>query len=272
MAVSFGKNSDRRRRRRRLTGADACLIAAKMATIGASPRDPLVLTHDPAARPNERSFNPYDMNGGTVLAIAGADFTIVAADTRMTSGMSIVSRNQSKVYKMGTDVVLASGGFRGDILTLQKILKAQMTQYEHKHGEGMKVHAIARDLSNTLYGRRFFPYYTWNLLGGLDMNGEGTVYTYDPVGNYERVRVSCSGTAEPIIQPLLDNQFERQHQSMGSKPPVLSIDLSLDDTLDLVKDAFCSAGQRDTLTGDTVEICIITKAGVRVETFAINHD
>ena len=54
------------------------------------------------------------------------------------------------------------------------------------------------------------------------------MYTYDPVGNYERVRVSCAGSGESLIQPLLDNQLERQHQN-APKPPTLHIDLELDD-------------------------------------------
>lgn len=35
--------------------------------------------------------------------------------------------------------VLATGGFRGDISTLQKLLRAKLVEYEHKHGEPMKV-------------------------------------------------------------------------------------------------------------------------------------
>eukprot|EP00965_Chrysotila_dentata_P138794 4590578-Pleurochrysis_carterae.AAC.1 len=69
------------------------------------------------------------------------------------------------------DTVLATAGFRGDITTLQKLLRAKLTEYEQQHGEPMKVHAVAQMLANTLYGRRFFPYYTWNVLAGLDENG-----------------------------------------------------------------------------------------------------
>jgi 20S proteasome subunit beta 6 len=222
--------------------------------------------------PLQARFYPYDYNGGTVLAVAGKDFSIVAGDTRMSTGFSIKSRNVTKIYTINQKTVLGTGGFRGDITTLQKILRAKVTQYEHKHNEKILPHAVAQDLANTLYGRRFFPYYTWNVLAGLDQDGVGVVYTYDPVGNYERVRVSVTGSGESLIQPLLDNQLERQHQALGAKPPPLHIDLELDDAIDLVKDAFVSAGERDIRTGDSVEICVITSAGVRIETHPLNPD
>merc|ERR1719326_661462 len=187
----------------------------------------------------------------------------------MSTGFSIMSRNVSKIYQINSKTVLGTGGFRGDITTLQKLLRAKVTQYEHRHGETMKPHAAAQMLANTLYGRRFFPYYTWNVVAGLDEQGVGVVYSYDPVGNYERVRVSVTGSGESLIQPLLDNQLERQHQALGAKPPTLHIDLELDDAIDLVKDAFVSAGERDIRTGDSVEICVITSACVQIHTYPL---
>merc|ERR1719408_1170911 len=233
---------------------------------------PLQLGTSSASAPIQARFYPYDYNGGTVLAVAGKDFSIVAGDTRMSTGFNIKSRNVSKIFQINSKTVLGTGGFRGDITTLQKLLTAKSTRYEHQHGETMLPHAVAQSLANTLYGRRFFPYYTWNVLAGLDENGVGVVYSYDPVGNYERVRVSVTGSGESLIQPLLDNQLERQHQSLGAKPPPLHIDLELDDAIDLVKDAFVSAGERDIRTGDAVEICVITTTGTRIESHPLNVD
>merc|ERR1719163_2649000 len=181
----------------------------------------------------------------------------------MSTGFNIKSRHVSKIYTINQKTVLGTGGFRGDITTLQKLLRAKVTQYEHQHGEAILPHAVAQSLANTLYGRRFFPYYTWNVLAGIDHDGVGAVYSYDPVGNYERVRVSVTGSGESLIQPLLDNQLERQHQQLAAKPPPLHVDLSVDATVDLVKDAFVSASERDIRTGDSVEICIITKDGIK---------
>lgn len=35
----------------------------------------------------------------------------------------------------------------------------------------MSAPALAQMLSTMLYGKRFFPYFVWNTLGGLDENG-----------------------------------------------------------------------------------------------------
>lgn len=70
----------------------------------------------------------------------------------------------------------------------------------------MSTEAIAQMIAVTLYGRRFFPYYTFNIVGGLDREGKGAVYSYDPVGSYEREGYRAGGSAASLIQPFLDNQ------------------------------------------------------------------
>jgi 20S proteasome subunit beta 6 len=66
--------------------------------------------------------------------------------------------------------------------------------YKHNHRKPISCEAMAQRLSNTLYYKRFFPYYTFNLIAGLDVHGVGAVFTYDAVGSYERTGFSVQGT------------------------------------------------------------------------------
>ena len=52
------------------------------------------------AHPQQRQFNPYTDNGGTILAIAGADFSVIAGDTRQSEGYSIQTRYAPKVFRL----------------------------------------------------------------------------------------------------------------------------------------------------------------------------
>lgn len=49
------------------------------------------------------------------------------------------------------------------------LLLSQM--YKHSNNKTMTSGAIAAMLSTILYGRRFFPYYVYNIIGGLDEEG-----------------------------------------------------------------------------------------------------
>lgn len=48
----------------------------------------------------------YDDNGGTVLAVAGNDYCIVAGSKRLSTGYSILTRNQSKILQLCVSSVL----------------------------------------------------------------------------------------------------------------------------------------------------------------------
>ncbi|CAI7884565.1 unnamed protein product [Closterium sp. NIES-54] len=72
----------------------------------------------------------------------------------------------------------------------------------------MGCEAMAQLLANTLYYKRFFPYYTFNALAGLDANGVGCVYGYDAVGSHERLGYVVHGTGQQLVVPVLDSQLK----------------------------------------------------------------
>ncbi len=69
-------------------------------------------------------------------------------------------------------LVILSPGFQADARTLHKVLQQRYIQYQFNHSRPMSVAACAQLLGNTLYYKRFFPYYTFNICAGLDEQGE----------------------------------------------------------------------------------------------------
>ncbi|ORX98201.1 Psmb1-prov protein [Basidiobolus meristosporus CBS 931.73] len=222
---------------------------------------------NPLQAPIEHKYSPYTDNGGTSLAIAGKDYCVIAADTRQSEGYMINSRYVPKAYQITNKVVIATNGFHADGLALVKRIKQRIEWYKHAHDKEMSIGAIAQMVSIILYSKRFFPYYTFILLGGLDEQGVGAVYSFDPVGSYERESHRAGGSASSLIQPFLDNQvgFKNQQNVTDRNIPV-------ERAVKLAQDAFTSATERDIHTGDFLDLFVVTSAGVQIETVPLKKD
>lgn len=136
--------------------------------------------------------------------------------------------------------------------------------------------------------------------------GRGAVYSFDPVGSYQRNTYKAGGSASAMLQPLLDNQVNDTHWlydlfmssvmqtyhgsnqvTVQTKYPCLfvlaqigfknmegvqHVPLTQEKAVQLVKDVFISAAERDVYTGDALQICIITKEGIKDETIPLRKD
>ncbi|CAE8734989.1 unnamed protein product [Polarella glacialis] len=216
--------------------------------------------------PIEHKWSPYADNGGTCLGVSGEDYVVVAADTRLSSGYRIHTRNCSKVTQLTDKCVIASCGMKSDAITLHKHLKAKIVMYEHQHRKQPSVTAIAQMLSTTLYYKRFFPYYTFNVLCGVDHEGKGATYHYDAIGSFERCPYTTSGSGSKLVMGVLDAQIDRENQTASADP------LTKQDIVELCKDVLSSVGERDIFTGDGGEIFIIDAGGVSKINFELKKD
>ncbi|KAL9099939.1 MAG: hypothetical protein Q9163_004621 [Psora crenata] len=239
-----------------------------------------------AAGNKEHSFYPYADNGGSTLGITGDDFTILAGDTRSTSGYSINSRYTPKVYKIGGDdstgdgahMLLSVVGFAADGVALQQRLNTIVKMYKYQHGKKITVKACAQRLATILYGKRFFPYYVQAILGGLDEEGKGALYNYDPAGSYEREQCRAAGAAASLIMPFLDNQvnFKNRHIPGSGEGHNLqaerAVPLPRQHVEQLVRDAFTSATERHIEVGDGLQMLVITREGIEEYYYPLKRD
>jgi 20S proteasome subunit beta 6 len=183
-----------------------------------------------------------------------------------------------KLFRIGADdpacrIVLSVVGFAADGHALHERLDTFVKMYRYRHGRTISVKACAQRLSTILYAKRFFPYYVHAILAGVDPEadgGKGALYSYDPVGSYEREQCRAAGAAASLIMPFLDNQVNYKNQYVPAtgdgagheleQRPVE--ELGLETVKALVRDAFTSAVERHIEVGDGLQMMIITKEGI----------
>ncbi|ENH60717.1 Proteasome component C5 [Fusarium oxysporum f. sp. cubense race 1] len=192
----------------------------------------------------------------------------------------INSRMSPKVFRIGgttasqedATLVLSVVGFAADGEALRDHLDTICKIYRYRHGKPMTVNACAKRLSTVLYSKRFFPYYSHAMLGGLDEEGRGAVYSYDPVGSYEREQCRAGGAAGSLIMPFLDNQVNFKNQYIPGSGEGHELKererrpLTRTEVETVVKDAFDGAVERHIEVGDNLQMLIITADGIE-ETF-----
>merc|ERR1719492_723805 len=117
-----------------------------------------------------------------------------------------------------------------------------------------------------LYYKRFFPYYTFNVLAGIDDDGAGAVYHYDAIGSFERVPYTTSGSGSSLVMSVLDCQIQKLNQTVATP------ELDKQAIIELCKDVLSSVGERDIYTGDFGEIFVIDPGGITSAKFELKLD
>ncbi|KAJ1852044.1 Proteasome subunit beta type-6 [Coemansia sp. RSA 1822] len=223
---------------------------------------------EPISAHGHSHWNPYANTNGTSLAIAGEDFVLVASDTRQSDGYSINTRYDSKAFELSNSSVLAISICSADGKRLHEVLEQRAQVYYHKHDKHIGTQALAQLLSNTLYGRRMFPYYVFPILAGIGPDGRGVAYSYDALGNMKDVTHIAYGSASALVQPFLDNQVGHLNQRGAD----LDARLDREQARKVAIDAFTGATERDIYTGDWLEIYIVDANGVHKEVRELKHD
>ena len=152
---------------------------------------------------------------------------------------------------------------------LRERLDTAMKMYYHQHNKKMSLEACAQRLSHLLYAKRFFPFYVTCILGGLDKEGKGAIYSYDPVGSYERESCRAAGAASSLIMPFLDNQVKKQNVYIPGSgtghdlKEQVAEPLAKNDALQLIEDVFSGAVERHIEVGDGLQMMVIAKDGIQ---------
>jgi len=106
-------------------------------------------------------------------------------------------------------VWIASTGCSTDCTALKSTIQSELTAATYfGHSKSNDARQVANLLSQFLYLRRGFPFYSFCVVSGMSNDGRGGVaYCYDAIGSYEQVAVATGGTGRHLLQPILDQTF-----------------------------------------------------------------
>lgn len=196
--------------------------------------------------PQQQQFIP----GATTVGVICPEGVILASEKRVSYGSFVMSRSGKKVFKITNNIGAACAGLVADMQILVREVGAYSKLFYLEAGRPISVRAVAKIMSNLLFGRRLFPYITQTIIGGVDDEGP-KIYILDILGSLIPDKYAAVGSGAEIAVGVLEERYRD--------------DLSLNEAKDLVIRSIKSAISRDAISGDGVDILIITKDGMKEE-------
>ncbi len=183
--------------------------------------------------------------GTTTVGIVFKDGVVLATERRATMGNMIASKKAKKVYQIADRIGMTTAGGVGDAQQLARLMQVECSLYEIRRGRPMTVGAAATLLSNVLNQNRMYPFYVQLLVGGFDKNG-ASVYSVDALGGASLEEdIVATGSGSPFAYGVLEDRFTK--------------DMSEEEAVDIAKRALKSAMRRDSASGESICIVVITK-------------
>lgn len=184
--------------------------------------------------------------GACGVAIKCKDGVVLGNDRRATWGYTVTNKSTKKLFKITDYIGIAAYGLIGDFQILVKIMKAQANLYKLETGERISTKSMGKLVSNYLYSRKMFPLLTNLIIAGVDKDGP-KLYTLDAIGSLMPDDYGTAGTGMLLSIGILEAEY---------KP-----DMTIDEGEKLVEKAIKNSIKRDAMSGNGIDLLIITKDG-----------
>ncbi len=183
--------------------------------------------------------------GTTILGIVCKDGVVMAADRRTSIGHNLIMHKDSEKVKTINDYLVFSGcGSATETQKVSKLLGAELRLKELKSKKRPTIQQSASLLSNIQVSESAF------ILAGVDE--DGTASLYEITGGYlKNIKdyTASLGSGMPYVLGLLERQYKKG--------------IHIEEGIELAKESLKSSTQRDTASGNGIDIFTITKDGIK---------
>jgi proteasome beta subunit len=193
------------------------------------------------------------MPGATAVGITYQDGIVLAAEKRISYGNFVVNKNTKKIFTITDQVASACAGMVADmqVLTRQVGALAKIRKLETRRD--MATNSVAKLMSVIMFERRYFPLLTQVIVGGVQTTPE--IYTLDPLGSLLPDNYASVGTGAEMALGIMDAEYKKNMSGDTSKKLAIK--------------AVKSSIQRDSASGDGIDVLTITKKGIEEESLGL---
>ncbi|MGV8086145.1 MAG: proteasome subunit beta [Candidatus Woesearchaeota archaeon] len=189
--------------------------------------------------------------GTTTLGLVCKDGAILAADNRATAGHFIARKDVEKVVAINDNIAVTTAGSVSDIQMFVKLFRAELKLKSIKTGRIVTVKEAANFAARICYdnARQYFPSMAHLIVAGFDNTGS-KIYEVDIDGCMLDVKDYVStGSGSILVYGILENSYK---DNIGVK-----------EGEELAVKAISSAIQRDSGSGNGIDVLVITKTGMK---------
>lgn len=192
--------------------------------------------------------------GTTIIGIVCKDGVIMASDRRATAGNIIMSKNTEKAVQINDYLVVSGTGNASDIEMQKKVIAAELRLKELRAKKRPSVKEAANFIAMLTYKNirqpTMIPSIVGTLVAGLNVDGTTELYTIEPAGTAFKVEDYDAnfGSGMPYVLGLLERQYNKN--------------LTIEKGVELAVEALKSSTQRDTASGNGIDVFTITKKGI----------
>ena len=194
------------------------------------------------------------LQGATVVGLICKDGVVLAAEKRVSFGRMVMSRSGKKVFKITPNIGLAFAGLVSDMQALTREATAYANLYKLDNNRPIKVNSMAKLISNLLFNRRLMPLLMETLVAGVDEEGPA-LFSMDPVGSLIPDDYMTAGSGAALAMGHIEAKYSK--------------DMDVKAGVELALESIRAAVKRDVVSGDGIDMHVITKDGVEERAYSI---
>jgi proteasome beta subunit len=191
----------------------------------------------------------------SLVGIVCKDGVIMGGDRRATAGNMIMSKDANKVVPLNDYILTSWTGGVADAQITHKVIAAELRlkQLSTKVRPTVKeaAHLLAMMIYRNIRTPTMIPNIVGMLIGGVNEDGKTELYTIEPAGSIVQVKDYDANFSSgmPFILGLLERTYKK--------------DITVKEAIELAKECLKSSTQRDSASGNGIDIFAITKDGIK---------